>query len=68
MEQTNVNERRVNMTEIYNTPRVIHIVETDKDGNKMTVRYIREDIIRDFANGVQMKLNAMLSKLDEPKV
>ena len=68
MEQTNVNERRVNMTEIYNTPRVIHIVETDKDGNKMTVRYIREDIINDFVNGVQFKLNAILKELDKPKV
>ena len=56
------------MTEIYNTPKVIHIVEIDKDGNKMTVRYIREDILNDFVKGVQMKLNAMLRELDKPKV
>lgn len=54
------------MTEIYNTPRVIHILETDKDGNKMTVRYIREDIINDFVNGVKMKLDVMLKEMDKP--
>ena len=56
------------MTEIYNTPRVIHIVEIDKDGNKMTVRYIREDIINDFVNGVHRKLDVMLKEMDKPKV
>ena len=56
------------MTEIYNTPNVIHILETDKDGNKMTVRYIREDIIKDFGNGIQRKLDAMMNELDKPKV
>lgn len=56
------------MTEIYNTPRVIHILETDKDGNKMTVRYIREDIINDFVNSVKMKLDAVLMEMDKPKI
>ena len=55
------------MTEIYNTPKVIHILETDKDGNKMTVRYIREDIINDFVIDMQRKLDVMLKKMDEPK-
>ena len=56
------------MTEIYNTPMVIHILETDKDGNKMTVRYIREDIINDFVNGVHCKLDMILKELDKPKI
>lgn len=56
------------MTEIYNTPKVIHILEADKDGNQMTVRYIREDIILGFVNDVQRKLDVMLEEMDKPKV
>lgn len=55
------------MTEIYNTPKVFHILETDKDGNKITVRYIREDIINNFVNDVRSKLDVMLKEMDEPK-
>ena len=57
----------VNMTGIYDTPKVFHILETDKDGNKMTVRYIREDIINNFVNDVRSKLDVMLKEMDEPK-
>lgn len=55
------------MTGIYSTPKVIHILETDKDGNKITVRYIREDIINNFVNDVRSKLDVMLKEMDEPK-
>ena len=55
------------MTGIYDTPKVIHILETDKDGNKITVRYIREDIINNFVNDVRGKLDVMLKEMDEPK-
>ena len=54
------------MTGIYDTPKVIHILETDKDGNKMTVRYIREDIINNFVNDVRGKLDVMLKEMDNP--
>lgn len=57
----------VNMTGIYSTPKVIHILETDKDGNKMTVRYIREDIINNFVNDVRSRVDVMLKEMDEPK-
>lgn len=54
------------MTEIYKTPKVLHIQECDSDGNRRTVRYYREDMIWKFTTNVQMHLQEMQREADEP--
>ena len=49
------------MTINYGTPKVLHIQETDCDGNKRIVRYYREDTIDYFVGNVK----SLLSKIRE---
>ena len=49
------------MTRNYGTPKVLHIQETDCDGNKRIVRYYREDTIDYFVGNVK----SLLSKIRE---
>ena len=53
------------MTGVYNTPSVMHIQETDRDGNKRIVRYYREDIIEEFCHNVEIRLREIREKADK---
>ena len=55
------------MTHIYQTPKVLHLQETDKDGNKMIVRYYREDTVESFANMVLRELQKIKEEADSYK-
>lgn len=52
------------MTNIYGTPKVLHIIETDSDGNKRTVRYYRENIVASFVGRVRSMLNDIENEAD----
>ena len=53
------------MTEIYQTPKVLHIQEMDVDGNKRIVRYYREDTIDNFVSKVCSMLTDMRCDSDK---
>lgn len=52
------------MTGLYKTPKVIHVIEADSDGNKRTVRYIREDTIESFAYTVSDMVKKIQAECD----
>ena len=52
------------MTRMYKTPRVLHLMETDKDGNKRVVRYYREDLVDVFVGQVRDGLDRMQKEAD----
>ena len=52
------------MTGLYKTPKVIHVIEADSDGNKRTVRYIREDTIERFAYTVSDMVKKIQAECD----
>lgn len=52
------------MTHIYETPKVLHIQETDKDGNKMIVRYYREDTVNRFEDVIFRELHKIKEEAD----
>lgn len=52
------------MTEIYKTPDVLHIVESDIDGNKRTVRYIREDHLAGLMTNIRCLVEKMIRDFD----
>jgi len=52
------------MTNIYGTPKVLHIIETDNEGNKRTVRYYREGIVVNFVESVKRMLDNIESEAD----
>ena len=52
------------MTGLYNTPKVLHIIETDCDGNQRTVRYYREDTIVNFVENVRRRLDNIENEAD----
>jgi len=53
------------MTGIYKTPKVLHIIEVDNDGNQRIVRYIREDTIEGFAYTVNRLLSDIKKECDK---
>lgn len=53
------------MTGIYNTPKVLHIIEMDCDGNQRTVRYYREDILKTFTGKVRSMLDNIENEADK---
>ena len=55
------------MTEIYKTPKHLHIQECDSDGNIRTVKYYREDIINDFVIRIARDLQRIQDEADEPR-
>ena len=55
------------MTEIYKTPKHLHIQECDSDGNIRTVKYYREDIINDFVVRTARDLQRIQDEADEPQ-
>ena len=55
------------MTEIYKTPKHLHIQECDTDGNVRTVRYYREDIINVFIARTARDLQRIQDEADEPQ-
>ena len=54
------------MTEQYKTPKVLHIQETDYDGNKHTVRYIREDMMENFLYSMKSSYEKLMKEMDMP--
>lgn len=52
------------MTGIYKTPKVLHIQESDCDGNKRIVRYYREDTIDYFVSNVESLLKKIREEAD----
>lgn len=52
------------MTHVYKTPEVLHLQETDKDGNKMIVRYYREDKVERFESMVRRELQKIREEAD----
>lgn len=52
------------MTKNYGTPKVLHIQETDCDGNKRIVRYYREDTIDYFVGNVESLLKKIREEAD----
>ena len=52
------------MTRNYGTPKVLHIQETDCDGNKRIVRYYREDTIDYFVSNVERLLKKVREEAD----
>lgn len=55
------------MTEIYKTPKHLHIQECDSDGNIRTVKYYREDIINDFVIRIVRDLQRIQDEADGPQ-
>ena len=55
------------MTKDYETPYVIHVVETDSDGNKHTVRYIREDCIQTLKHKLTKVIEGLYEGIDRPE-
>jgi len=53
------------MTRNYGTPKVLHIQETDCDGNKRIVRYYMEDTINYFVGNVERLLKKIMEEADE---
>ena len=54
------------MTEQYKTPKVLHIQETDCDGNIRTVRYIREDMMENFLYSMKSSYEMLMKDMDMP--
>ena len=52
------------MTGIHNTPKVLHIVERDNNGNKTTIRYYREDTLVNFVDDVKLMLLKIENEAD----
>ena len=52
------------MTNMYKTPRVLHLVESDEEGNKRVVRYYREDLVDHFEEMVRVGLDRMRREAD----
>jgi len=55
------------MTEIYKTPKYLHIQECDTDGNVHIVKYYREDIINSFVGRVARDLQKIQDEADKPQ-
>jgi len=53
------------MTKNYGTPKVLHIQESDCDGNKRIVRYYREDTVDYFVGNVERLLKNIREEADE---
>lgn len=54
------------MTEQYKTPKVLHIQETDCDGNIRTVRYIREDMMERYLDSINDSYRKLMKEMDMP--
>lgn len=54
------------MTGTYKTPEVLHITECDGDGNRMLVRYYREDVINNFVMKTEKRLKEIKEMADMP--
>ena len=52
------------MTGIHNTPKVLHIVERDNNGNETTIRYYREDTLVNFVDDVKLMLLKIENEAD----
>ena len=51
------------MTEQYKTPKVLHIQETDCDGNIRTVRYIREDMMERYLDSINASYRKLMKEI-----
>lgn len=55
------------MMNAYNAPESLHIEAQDGEGNKRTIRYIREDVLDKFVYDTMDRLAAIKKKVDKPE-
>ena len=52
------------MLNAFNAPEAMHIMAQDGEGNRRMIRYIREDLVYQFADNAQRDIKRLKEKLD----
>lgn len=55
------------MMNAFNAPESLHIEAQDGEGNKRTIRYIREDVLDKFVYDAMDMLAAIKKRVDKPE-
>lgn len=52
------------MLNAFNAPEAMHIMAQDGEGNRRMIRYIREDLVYQFADSAQRDIKRLKERLD----
>lgn len=56
------------MTQLYKTPKVLHIQECDSEGNIYAIRYYREDTVDAILDNLTRIISTVRTEADDPVI